>query len=128
MENVLSIMDMLDWNMPPEIQAEGRSLAKNVVSIVPFLQPLTPKHNKNVWENCAIIISERNNESLEPYLLELLEWLQDMNWPGASLISERLSKMPKDILRFAYKVSLEKAVQTKDDCWKHNLLVFWNEG
>ena len=84
---------------------------------------------KDIWFFNSIIHSsiEKDDNQLERYLIPLFEWLQDMNWPGASLISERLSKMPKDILRFAYEVSYEKAVQTKDDCWKHNLLVFWNE-
>ena len=44
-------------------------------TIIPFIQPLTPRHNKNVWENCAAIIAEKSDEELETYLTELLEWL-----------------------------------------------------
>ena len=72
------IMDMLDWHMPAEIQAKGIFLAKNTETIIPFIQPVTPKHNKNVWGNCAEIIAERSDEELKPYLVELLEWLQDI--------------------------------------------------
>ena len=86
------IMDMLDWHMPSEIQAKGRALAMNMDTFIPFIQPLTPKHNKNVWDNCAAIIAEKKDEELKPYLTELLEWLQDMNWPGAFCILHRLQK------------------------------------
>lgn len=51
MVNVTEIMDMLDWHMPLEIQLKGRTLAESIDTIAPFIQPLTPKHNKNVWEN-----------------------------------------------------------------------------
>ena len=60
-------MDMLDWNKLPEIQARGIALARSTETIIPFIQPLTPKHNKNVWENCAVIIAEKSDEKLEPY-------------------------------------------------------------
>ena len=51
--DITNILDMLDWNMPAEIQFKGISLARNIETIIPFIQPLTPKHNKNVWDNCA---------------------------------------------------------------------------
>ena len=90
MVDITDIMDMLDWHMSSEIQSEGISLARKTETITPFIQPLTPRHNKNVWGNCAIIIAEKSDQDLEPYLIELLEWLQDMNWPGAYLIYDRL--------------------------------------
>ena len=68
MVDITEIMDMLDWHMPTEIQTEGISLARNIETIIPFIQPLTPKHNKNVWANCAVIISERSDEEIKPYL------------------------------------------------------------
>lgn len=90
MVDITEIMDMLDWHMPPEIQCKGIVLAQTIDSITPFIQPVTLKHNINVWENCATIISKRSDEELEPYLLELLEWIEDLNWPGALIILKRL--------------------------------------
>ena len=75
MVDITEIMDMLDWHMPAEIQTEGISLARNIETIIPFIQPLTPQHNKNVWENCAVIISERSDEEIKPHLPEVLEWI-----------------------------------------------------
>lgn len=47
MVDITEIMDMLDWHMPPEIQSKGISFARNTETIIPFIQPLTPKR---LWE------------------------------------------------------------------------------
>ena len=122
MINITEIMDMLDWHMPFGIQNEGISLARNIETIIPFIQPLAPKHNKNVWENCAVIISERSDEEIKPHLPEVLEWLQDMNWPGAFCILNRLQKYSdKNSLCNAINVCIEKAKKCRDEVWESNL-------
>ncbi len=122
MADITGIMDMLDWHMPPEIQSRGITLARNTETIIPFIQPLTPKHNKNVWENCAAIIAEKSDEDLKPYLVELLEWLQDMNWPGAFCVLSRLQKYSdKNSVCNAINVCIEKARKSGDEVWKSNL-------
>lgn len=108
MVDITEIMDMLDWHMPYEIQSKGIFLARDTETIIPFIQPLAPKHNKNVWGNCAQIIAERSDEELKPYLVELLEWLQDMNWPGALCILNRLQKKSdNNSIRNAVNVCIE---------------------
>lgn len=122
MVDITDIMDMLDWHMPSEIQSKGISLARNKEIIIPFIQPLTPRHNKNVWENCAVIIAEKNDENLKPYLVELLEWLQDMNWPGAFCIFNRLKKyLDNNSIDNAISVCMEKAKECMDEVWESNL-------
>jgi len=86
--NIDEIMEMLDWNNSEEIQQKGIELAKNIKSISAFVQPNDP--GKSVWENCAKILADRPDNKLQPYLSQLLEWLKDMNWPGAEVILERL--------------------------------------
>ena len=123
MYNIDDIMDMLDWNQSKEEQEKGLKLAKNIKGINVFIQPLDPKHNKNVWENCAKVLSERSDEELKPYIISLLEWLQDMNWPGAFIIFERL-KIYKDKENFdwSYYVVMNRAVKLNDEIWKDNLI------
>ena len=122
MVDITEIMDMLDWHMSSEIQLEGISLARNIETIIPFIQPLTPKHNKNVWGNCVVIISERSDEEIKPHLPEVLEWLQDMNWPGAFCILDRLQKY-EDInsLNKSLMICLRKAKMLNDETWECNL-------
>ena len=86
MVNIDYIMDLLDWNNSIEKQEQGIALAKDVKCINVFLQPGCYKYGKNVWDNCAKILSARSNEELSPYMIELMEWLQDMPWPGAFCI------------------------------------------
>ena len=124
MVDIIRIMDMLDWNMPLEIQCEGISLAKKTGTIAPFIQPVTRRHNKNVWENCATIISEKNDEELKPHLVELMEWLQDMNWPGAFCILDTLQKYSdSNSINSAINISVEKAKARSDEVWYNNLLM-----
>ena len=123
MVDITDIMDMLDWHMSPEIQLEGISLARNIETIIPFIQPLTPKHNKNVWGNCAVIISERSDEEIKPHLPEVLEWLQDMNWPGAFCILDRLKNYSdKNSILSAISICIQKAKGCHDEIWEGNLL------
>ena len=123
MADITEIMDMLDWHMSSEIQAEGISLARNIETIIPFIQPLTPKYNKNVWENCAVIISERSDKEIKPHLPKVLEWLQDMNWPGAFCILDRLKNYSdKNSVLSAISICIQKAKDCIDEIWKDNLL------
>ena len=124
MVDITEIMDMLDWHMPSEIQLEGISLARNIETIIPFIQPLTPKHNKNIWDNCAVIIAEKSDEKIKPHLVELLEWLQDMNWPGAFCILDRLKNYSdKTSIFSAISICLQRAQDCNDEIWESNLLM-----
>ena len=123
MYNIDDIMDMLDWNQSKEEQEKGLKLAKNIKSINVFIQALDPKHNKNVWENCAKVLSERSDEELKPYIIPLLEWLQDMDWPGAFIIFERLKNYKdKNNFDWSYYEVMNRAVKLNDEIWKENLI------
>ena len=92
MFDIDKIMDMIDWNNSIEIQEKGIELAKNVKCINVFILPKHSKCNKNVWENCAKILAGRTDKELVPYLTDILLWIEDMNWPGAMIILERMKK------------------------------------
>ncbi len=122
MKDITEVMNMLDWHKPPEVQTKGIALAKDAETIRPFIQPMTPEHNKNVWENCATVIAGKCDEKLEPYLSELLEWVQDMNWPGAFRIMDRLQKYSDDAaLRSAVNACIARARECGDEVWESNL-------
>ena len=121
------IMNLIDWKKSESDQVKGIKLAKNVQSINAFLQPHDKKHNKNVWDNCAKILFERNDEELEPYLSELMRWLQDMNWPGAYCILKRLQKFEKDSwFDFILGSSIREAKLLNDEMWESNLQMIKN--
>jgi len=125
MSHIDEIMSMLDWNQPEDVQEKGRQLAKNVKCINVFLQPLHPGFSKNVWENCAKILSERSDEELTFYLFGLFEWLADINWPGAEIIEKRLKRYGNsEKFLFALNQSIHRATVLKDESWLYSLQRF----
>lgn len=122
MVNIDYIMDLLDWNNSIEKQEQGIALAKDVKCINVFLQPGSRFYGKNVWDNCAKILSARSNEELSPYMIELMEWLQDMNWPGAFCIFDRLKGMVNEqLFQYSYTICLKCARALDDETWESNL-------
>lgn len=116
------IMGLLDWNKSIADQAEGIKMAENIENINVFLQPCSKNYNKNVWDNCAKFLSARSNEELSPYMIELMEWLQDMNWPGAFCIFERLKGMVNEqLFQHSYTICLKYAQALEDEVWENNL-------
>lgn len=88
-------------------------------NLFPFIQPIIvpPEKSKSVWESCAKVISLKTDEELEPFLYLLFEWFQDMNWPGAFIIFDRLSKIPYSMLKPSMEFSIEQAKRENDELW-----------
>lgn len=95
MNNIDTIMYLIDWRRSEKEQQKGIDMAREVKCIKTFFQPTGPGYCKSVWENCAYIICSRSDEELEPYVLDMLIWLQDLNWPGAMKITNRLISFTK---------------------------------
>ena len=118
-----SIMDLLCANKSQSIQKKGIEMAGKICCINVFIQPRGKKYNKNVWKNCALILNNRPYGELEPYIMDLLEWISDMNWPGAQIINNRLLNYKDKIwLKFCVDKSIKIANVLDDEQWKHNLL------
>ncbi len=114
MVDINKIYKMLNWENPPEVQLEGIRLAQEIKDLSLLIKPHA---DPSVWECCSNILYEKSDEELEPYLDGLLEWLQDLNWPGALTITERLKTLKSNKL----KDSLEQAIvksnkMPKDEC------------
>lgn len=122
MVNIDEIMKLIDWNQTDENQQKGIEMAKDVKCINAFILPLHANTNKNVWDNCAIILSKRTDEELRPYLSNLMEWLEDLNWPGSLTILERLNnysdkKWLKNNFNYCYNI----AKSTNNTNWLYGL-------
>ena len=116
------IMKMLDENNVQELQNKGVELGKKIESINVFILPLNKEYNTNVWKNCAKILASKSDEILEPYLDYLLEWIEDINWPGALIIIERLKQF-KENKKFytVYEDTVKRAFGTNRGMWIANL-------
>lgn len=123
LKDINEIINMLDWNNPYEIQNKGIESARKISNLIPFILPQYSPNSKAVWENCAKILSEKKDKDLVPYLPKILEWLQDLNWPGALIIQNRLKKMQYNLLKNSLYRTIDFAIQKQDSCW----LVWLNE-
>ena len=128
MDNINYILSLIDWNNTLDQQAAGIKMAENIKDIQAFIQPCTESNNKNVWDNCALIISKRSDAELFPYLDNLFAWLQDMNWPGALCILDRLQKYVKTPSFYSVlNACFEKAKSENDYVWWNNLQMLKGE-
>jgi hypothetical protein len=62
-------------------------------------------------------LNKTTNDQIKPHLLKLLEWLQDINWPVAIPIAERLAKVDKDIVPY-----LNTILTGEDPIWKYHVI------
>lgn len=101
---------------------QGISEARKLRNLYPFIQPIVAGGNsKSAWGPCAMVIALKPDEELEGYLHLLLKWLRDMNWPGAEIIFDRLSKIPMEIMEESLAFSILCAKQEKDRSWLNTL-------
>lgn len=110
-----SIYQKIHWKNSQEIQEEGMRDAQKITDLSYFLQPVNPGYSKSIWDNCANIIIKRGDDELKAYIKPMLEWLQDINWPGAFKIKERLEKMPASNLLEPYLSCIEDAMREDEE-------------
>ena len=112
MYDINEIYRMLNWHSSFADQLQGIKHARNLEDLSLLILPCANGESKSVWENCARALYEIPDERLEKHLPSLLEWLQDLNWPGALIILDRLKifsgeKIKKPFMdRFAYANNL----------------------
>ncbi len=126
MKSIDQIFWMLSWDRDDKTQQEGIQEAQQTKYLSVFFRPIPiqPMECKAVWENCAKVIASKSDETLERYVLEMFEWLQDMNHPGAEVIYNRLLEMPLERITYSFQVSLKKSQALNDESWIHWLLAF----
>lgn len=122
MSNIDEIMHLINWDQPLVNQSIGIRYAGDVKCLKAFFQPLGPDENKAVWGNCAKIICSRSDIDLQPYALDMLLWLRDINWPGADDILQRILSFENGkyvALELNRIVPILEMIN--DDIWLHTL-------
>ena len=116
-----TILKMLDKSNSPQVQAEGMHFAEeiNAGDIVCFI--LHPP-NAGAAENCAKILSGKDDDALNLCLEDLVQWLKDLTFPGADIIARRLENFQdKNTLRIVKNACLKEAHKTHDKVWENNI-------
>lgn len=98
------------------IDSLSARISKNPALIDAVLAP--HPYDKSTWENKARIIANQSDEILEHYAAGILNWLQDLNWPGSMLLFERLKKVRPGRLDRAIDECIEFAENVcRDEEW-----------
>ena len=117
MENEFNeLIDRLSWNEDPVGQNEAIALlvaAGDRLDLSLVLQ----KGDKSCWQNEARVIQVLGYPRFREVIPAMLEWLQDLNWPGANEIVEALARMPKDALAGYISQAAERAMAEEDAEW-----------
>lgn len=121
MIDINQIFYMLSGDRDEATQATGIREAQNIEYLSILFQPI---ESKSVWENCARVLASKTDDMLAMYQYQMFEWLQDMNWPGAQIIFDRLLAMPASMLSTPFQYSLKKAQALNDEPWTYWLLLF----
>ena len=59
---------------------------------------------------------------MNPYLIRILEWIENLNRPGALIIVDRLKKFyDTKMFSFAIKECVKRATATDNHIWLENL-------
>jgi len=53
----------------------------------------------------------------------LLNWLQDLNWPGAERILDRLQRISTELLVKPLELAAKLAAESKDETWLSNISI-----
>ena len=116
------IIAMLDWRNSKATQSMGIEAGCSIKCIKAFFQPLSDRLGKNVWDNCALIVCSHTDEALNPYIVDMLLWLQDLNWPGALKIMQRLQRFENvSVLATTIMQMLPALVALEDTTWLINI-------
>lgn len=122
MADIDEIMYLIDWKRSDMEQKKGVAMARDISCLTAFFLPVGPGYSKSVWDNCAIIITERSDEELEPHIDKMLFWLEDLNWPGAERIQRRLIQFKKlDVLRMCINAIVPVLDSLHKETWLRSL-------
>lgn len=80
------------------------------------LQSLVPQHKKDFERAKAAIAA--GYPTVAPVLPNLLEWLQDYNWPVARVLAPFLASLGSPIVPHVRHI-----MQTEDEIWKYWMIV-----
>lgn len=105
----------LEWNTPETVKTEAKEKLKHMDN--DQLPMLLFPHGKSCWDGAAEVITEIGLPRIHGIMPGVMEWLQDMNWPGAKIIFDYLEKQSKETMLPHIQQALHKANEQNDQMW-----------
>ena len=91
------------------------------------ITPLFQHSGKDTWYGCAKVICYNSNEKLEKYIPSMLEWIEDMNWPGAETIFDKLKTFDYCVIKPYLDKAMFEASNKNNSIWLDMLKILNNE-
>ncbi len=124
MKDTRQLIKDLNWNNSDEMQQTAIKELSDLdgEDIILMAKQSNDLCSKPCWHNAALVLKNigypRNKVAL-PYLME---WFQDLNWPGVVTIIELLKEIDLKVLLPYIEKASSKAIQEKDECWAFGLI------
>lgn len=115
MEEVKKLLKDLSWDNPKDIvdTAINKLIQMDDEQVRILLQP----GDHSCWENAAQVLKKMGYPKNELALPGLIDWLRDMNWPGARTAKEILFGIDQKVLVPVIEGALRKAYLEEDFIW-----------
>jgi hypothetical protein len=81
----------------------------------PDLENSLPRHKSDL--SAAEAAVALGWPTVEPIALQLLTWLQDINWPVAHILAPFFERIGADLAPY-----IRQIIQTQDDVWKYYVI------
>ncbi|MEK3717633.1 DUF5071 domain-containing protein [Paenibacillus sp. FSL R7-0333] len=126
MEGIQALIQKLDWDTPEAEQAEAIHKLQDIRDdeLHLLLQPL----GKGYWDGAAEVIVRLGFPRVKPILPGLLQWIQDMNWPGSRRIAPLLRESGDPLIPYIQEVFRN---HSQDEEWMYwifeMILDHWNK-
>ncbi|WP_425800846.1 DUF5071 domain-containing protein [Desulfitobacterium sp. Sab5] len=123
MSGITGLIGDLDWSKPEEVQkaAIKKLLEIDDLNLVLLAQQSDVCH-KSCWYNAAKILKTIGYPRINSVLPYLMEWFQDINWPGVDTIAEALRTIsPIELIPYIEEAS-KHAIAHNDDSWAFGLV------
>lgn len=129
MKDIEELVKNLNWGNPEHIQqsAIGKLLEVNEEEAVLLAKQSKEICSKSCWYNAANILQEIGYPRNRFAILYLMEWFQDLNWPGVATVVELLNRIYENVLVSNIKVAMGKALKDKDEMWAYGLIYLIGE-
>ncbi len=115
MEDINELLTHLRWDTPKEQLEHAKERLKQLEDHELYLlvQPVDKMH----WDQAAELIIAIGYPRIQPILRGLLEWIQDLNWPGAQRIAELLASIGEPLIPY-----IKEAFKMNDPSWHYWIL------
>jgi hypothetical protein len=114
-ERIREWIQSLHWYTPSHLIQSASDELVNIPG--EYVHLLMQPSGKACWENAALVLARMDVGQLQECVPQLLEWLQDLNWPGAGVIAGILVNMGEMVVPH-----LKPILLGTDETWTYWLL------